>query len=234
MFTLTQDFDADFDLLTAGLAPGYSGEPYAFIRFGDGEVGIMRGTGHRAKSDGWEWPAGRADGHWLDLNAKLYETLMADTDGLYFGITAHEHHPEQHIWLMDNLTCPWDRVAHAEAFIFANYERFQQIDPLKCATVCPNGLHGIPGDAIATGWDFRPLIDLLIRQDDRSPILVSAGPLANVLIHDYWLQCPPSRRRVILDVGSALDEFMKGRRTRQYQHPDHPQRTWKPRFWPAE
>lgn len=230
---LTQDFDADFTTITAGLAPGYSGEPYAFIRFADGETAIMRGWGHEARSDGWEWPAGKSHGHWLATNAALYESLMADLDDLYLGITAHEHHPECHFWLMENSACSWDKMTFAELFIFANFGRFAALDLADCDIVGPHGNIAVPTDAVMTGWDHRRIVDFLLNCQGNNPILVSAGPMANIIIHDYWTRCPDARKRVILDVGSALDGKL-GRRTRQYQHANHPQRTWKPRFWPAE
>ena len=48
-------------------------------------------------------------------------------------------------------------------------------------------------------------------------ILVSAGPAAAVIIHKYWTRA--ARKQVIVDVGSAIDEATKGRKTRRYQVP---------------
>lgn len=231
---LTQHFSTDFDLLTAGLRKGYRGEPYAFVRFGDGEYAIMRGQRHVAKSDGWIAPAG--DGkpnHWRLLGGRLVSCLWESLPGFCMGITAHEHHPDCFDWLIANSMAAVDKTTYAEIFIFANYQRFLAIDLSDCILVGPNcGLFDIPRDAVMTGWDHRSTVDLLIKHAG-APILVAAGPMANIIIHDYWLRCPPERKRVILDVGSAISSLIHGRRTRSYHKTGHPQRSWTPRFWPA-
>ena len=67
----------------------------------------------------------------------------------------------------------------------------------------------------ATDFDLDELVTRLLAVD--RPILVSAGPLSAVLIHQYWQRA--THKQIILDVGSALDERTKGRRTRAYQTP---------------
>ena len=55
----------------------------------------------------------------------------------------------------------------------------------------------------------------LARRYERTLFLVAAGPMANVLIHTMFGVNPTNR---YLDVGSALDELVHGRRTRPYMH----------------
>lgn len=220
-----QDFDADFDAITAGLRRGYSGPPYALVRFGDGEAAIMLGDPHTAKSDGWEFRGG------INLMAPaLLEAARCSLPGYYIGITAEEHHPCQHRYLRETVVTSEERITFAELFIFANYERWQLLPKRPHIKVGPfNCDHCVPWDAVMAGWDHRPLVDHLIARAD-APILVAAGPIANILIHDYWLRCPPERKQVILDVGSAMDEKIKGRRTRRYQSPRSDKRQWRPKF----
>lgn len=47
--------------------------------------------------------------------------------------------------------------------------------------------------------------------------LVSAGPASAVIIHKYWQRA--RRKQTIVDVGSAIDERLKGCKTRPYQQP---------------
>jgi hypothetical protein len=49
--------------------------------------------------------------------------------------------------------------------------------------------------------------------DSDRPIVVSAGPAACLIVHNYWLRASPEKRR------SIIDELTKGRKTRQYQVP---------------
>jgi hypothetical protein len=46
---------------------------------------------------------------------------------------------------------------------------------------------------------------------------LSAGPASCIIIHKYWQRAV--KKQVIVDVGSAIDERTKGRKTRQYQVP---------------
>src|SRR5205823_522857 len=57
----------------------------------------------------------------------------------------------------------------------------------------------------------------LARRYERTLFLVAAGPMANVLIHTMFGVNPTNR---YLDVGSALDELVQGRKTRAYMHQD--------------
>ncbi|HEV3003349.1 MAG TPA: glycosyltransferase, partial [Pirellulales bacterium] len=78
---------------------------------------------------------------------------------------------------------------------------------------------------LASGGRQAPVV-LLAKVDNdkrllpvRRPILVSAGPAACIVVHKYWQRATPERRQTIVDVGSAIDELTKGRKTRQYQVP---------------
>lgn len=219
-----QDFAADFDALTVGLRRGYDGPPYAFVRFGDGEAAIMRGDPHAAKSDGWEFRGG------VNLLAPvLLAAARCSLPGFYIGISAEEHHQDAHRYLRQTVVTTAERITFAELFIFANYDRWRSLDLRHCLTVGSGGVFYVPPDAVVTDWDYRPTVDALIGEAG-GPILVAAGPVANALIYDYWLRCPPDRRQVVLDVGSAIDERMKKRRTRRYHAPGSDKRRWRPLF----
>lgn len=119
----SQDFYADFDVAMAGLSPSYSGQPYAFVRYGDGEAAIMRQIAHRAKSDGWRW-----DGQEHPLRQRLIDSLACRLPGYCIGVSAYNHHPYAHEWYLEQLVdLPPERLTLASLFIFANYERFQDV-----------------------------------------------------------------------------------------------------------
>ena len=70
------------------------------------------------------------------------------------------------------------------------------------------------------------IIDRVVEQlcKETKTILVAAGPASNIIIHLYWTRCPVEKRRVICDIGSALDPWLHGRLTRGYHDPKHPNR----------
>jgi hypothetical protein len=70
---------------------------------------------------------------------------------------------------------------------------------------------------MSTNFDIDLLVARLLRV--QRTMLISAGPASAIIIHRYWQRAEPERRQVIVDVGSAIDELTKGKRTRSYQVP---------------
>lgn len=223
-----QDFDADFDAVAAALSPEYDGPSFALARYADGEDAIMDGRPHVAKSDHWRFDGEGAFG----LAAELHASLTCDLPGWHVGITAEEHHPQIHGSLLDEAKVPMDRVTFAELFIFANYRRWRKLSIKHCFIVAPSEKATIVVHPNAVNRHPVELYDLAFKLIAwaKRPILLAAGPAACVIAHIYWQRCPPEDRQVILDVGSALDPFLKGRKTRQYHHPNKPQASWRPKW----
>jgi hypothetical protein len=61
----------------------------------------------------------------------------------------------------------------------------------------------IPADGVTQPWDLDGLVAKLLEVD--RPILLAAGPCANIIALRYWQRQKPDKRQTILDVGSALD-----------------------------
>jgi hypothetical protein len=212
---LTQDFDRDFDTLTAGLLPDYSGPPYAFTRYADGEVGIMIGRRHKARSDGWKYR-----GRPTPLSGLLLYALACDLPGWCVGISCPCHEPDDWRWCMERATVPLPRRTFASIFCYANFGRFNRLDLSRVALVANAGTELlVPSNAVFPLWEgYRDLVDRLLTIE--RPIVVAAGPLANVIIHEYWRRA--TNPQVIVDIGSALDPRLRGRRSRKYQRKRHP------------
>lgn len=238
---MTQDFATDFDAIVSTLKPEYSGPPIALSRFGDGEYAIMRCMEHRANSDGWNW---HGENHIIRYFLTDSLTAGGELDDYYVGVSAANHHPKAHQWYMRQLTAwevPTSRVTFASLFIFANYERF--LAAIKLAgglvpfvTVGCTAKHDfkVPENPLDAAWPsvIDELAAELMNIDHCQAMLVSAGPWGKVLVHRYWQLTDDNRdrRQTIIDVGSAVDELFRGRRTRRYHDPNHPQRNWIPRM----
>jgi hypothetical protein len=217
---LTQSFDSDFKTLTDALSPHYNGSAFAFSRYADGEAAIIFGREHKAKSDGWHWTGAKSD-----LPERLLDSLHCDLFGWHVGITCEDHHRLDHHALLKEVRTPF--VTFAEIFIFANYQRFCRLDLSHCLTIGFKGEIKTPKTPDDPAW-AKTIDDLVpFMAECNRPMLVSAGPWACVLIHEYWKRCPKQLRRVVLDVGSALNT---GRRTRTYQKPSSGLNSWVPRW----
>lgn len=212
----------DFDVIGNALLPYYGGPPFALARYADGEAKILQGKRHNAKSDGWA-----TDGS-DDLRERLKESLRCNLWGWNVGITAESHHADCHEYLLSQVKLEPAFITLAEVFIFSNYVRVQVMDLSHCLTIGSRAEYDTPGQPDDSRWP--QVVDELVQvmASDSRTILVSAGPWGKVLIHEYWKRCPNNRKRVCIDIGSALDERRKERRTRAYQNPESPKRFWCP------
>lgn len=225
----TKDFQTDLQVILDVLRPDYKGPPVAFARFADGEADLMFARGHRAKADKWRWPAGLQH----PLASALHEALTCDLPDYHVGVIGEETHAEEHRELLPMVKVPAEQVTFAELFYYANYRPFAQADKSHCTLVGPLNCHyEIPADAIMSGWDWRPLVETLVKSGKDGPILIAGGPLAKVIVQQYWLATEGAKeaRRTILDVGSALNYAMQKRRVRAYQHRNRPEYRHVPRW----
>lgn len=202
----TQDFIKDFGQLD------FNGEPFALARFGDGERGFCMGRPTPC-CDGWYY-----DGSDTPYALKLRETVRADLPGYYIGISCPCCDPESHKWYLENVRAPLWRVTYANIFVNGNYKRTKKLLKRLFRTgvalvSSKGGDYTVPENAINPEFDYSGLLEELFRVD--RPILVAAGPLANILVYEYWRLAP--RKQTIVDIGSVLDRKIQGRRTRGYQ-----------------
>jgi len=202
----TQNFITDFDEFD------FRGEPFAFARFGDGERAICEGRFVQAQ-DGWSY-SGEQSQFAADLNA----ALRFNAPNYCLGISDACCDAASKEWYLRQITLPLEQLTFANIFVNWNYRRFRQLD-LNGMAIVSSG-HGdfrVPDDLVCGNFDIDALVTQLLAVD--RPILVAAGPASCIIVHKYWLRADPARRQTIVDVGSAIDEMTKGRKTRQYQIP---------------
>ncbi len=229
-YAFTHDFRADLDLLDFE-----SNDPWALIRFADGERSIIQGNRVEG-ADGW-----RSDSVDRGFHAALSGSLFLPDPPADFGF---------HL----GISCPCcsesdagfyrrhgaiacigsNRVTFSNVFTNSNHDRFlEKIRDLKPIIVgsFPSASVRVAANLV-NDPDWEAKIDRIVYKlcdpDLRGPIFVAAGPAANIIIHRYWQTA--KNRQVIVDIGSALDPYLHGRATRGYHDPNHPNRkkvcTW--------
>jgi 2-polyprenyl-3-methyl-5-hydroxy-6-metoxy-1,4-benzoquinol methylase len=198
----TQDFIRDFEQFD------FFGPPFAFVRFGDGERAICTGQ-PIVTQDAWSYQGGPSR-FAEDLNASL---RFAAPD-FYYGISDGCCDLAGRDWYLQQLPVPMEQVTFATIFVNWNYRRFRQVDLRNTVIVASHGGDfTVPEDMLTQPFDIDALVSQLLSVD--RPILVSAGPAAEIIIHKYWQRA--RHKQTIVDVGSAIDEWIKGKRTRRYQ-----------------
>lgn len=205
----TQDHHADFDALMRAT------EPFAFVRFGDGEAAIVEGNDYRSFADKWT-----AKGK-VWLRDELRQSLEVDLDGWHVGLP-----PacclSRSLSLRALATVPLERQTFATLFLHANLSRSPELLEHFRHPVIVSSRHSEPGaitvpsNGVSSPWDVDAVVDELLLVRER-PILLAAGPCSNIIALRYWLRQAPEHRLPIIDMGSALD-YAKGVLSRHYHH----------------
>lgn len=210
----------------------FSPEPWALVRFADGERAIFdpgyadcpRALRFHA-ADGWDWRTREP------FALAMRSAFCEGDDDYYIGISCPCCDRDDANWYRHFLKDS-PRLTFSNLFCNANYDRFRQ----RCMQEKFGARCAIVGSAAACHYDIprnlvnhpeaMKIIDETVAKlkDEHRTILVAAGPASNIIIHRYWTTCPAEKRRVICDIGSALDPWLHGRFTRGYHDPSHPNR----------
>ena len=199
----TQDHRADFGAVLEHQ------EPFALIRFGDGEAALIDGVAHRS-ADTWE----TTGPSWLQR--ELRDTLFSDMSRFCMGLPTPCCFPSG-MRLTQVSGAPRSHQTFATLFMHANLPRGNHLQEHFPQAVVVNDRYGdikIPSDGVSTPWDLDAVVSQLQRVTS-GPILLAAGPCSNILAYRYWQRQPVSKRVSIIDVGSTLD-VLDGRWSRHY------------------
>lgn len=220
---LTKSFARDYDAMVEGLLPGFAGVPYAFVRFGDGEGKIIEGRRHYAKTDGWKWTPAELRQHTAWIPRALAASLEDVMPDYHVGIPCEACSPEWHYRLLERVRTPYCNLTFAELFYYSNYRRWKAFDIRRCCIVGHFDGASIKVPKTIAEWT-EATIERTVREmmAEKRPILVAAGPMACILIHNYWRAtqgafCRAVERQVVIDIGSAIDERFGRWKTRTYQ-----------------
>lgn len=222
-------FFTDFDRFTGMMK---SGVPFALGRFADGEVALMQGRSIGPETqagmvDRWTAPdrmtlVGQTLLHCLDMcDENYYCAISAPTDSLSDYLYLHNRIKRvdnitfANLWINANYTRMLDFYQSVEgAYVICNHRANRDAFPFHV-----RGLFPVPDDIVnwveAKGividefWDFR------IRGEGHT-VFVAAGPLSAIIVYMLHRLCPGNQ---YVDVGSSMDEFIHGRKTRPYMNP---------------
>lgn len=226
----THDFRADLETLIHEIDHG---EPFAFSRFGDGELALITNRQILA-ADGWEVPSEPTE-----FTKKLGSTLsygMENTDRFYLGLGCGCNDAGCCDGVQDELRSmtklPVGQITTSNLFVNGNFDRWQEylMTPkiLEFFIVGPWPGHAdfrVPSNCVNMR-DPLGFVDEVVMALERvrRPILVCAGPMSNIIIAYYWYwmdtQCK-SYPQTIIDVGSAIGMEAN---SRGYQNPLNPNR----------
>lgn len=209
-------------------------EPTTIVRYADGEESLMRGGGIGKSAtvfveDDWWAPEGMSR-----IGRDLLATMRHTEPEFFYAIPGRNDFAPID-FLLERIVAPNAQLTFATLFCNLNYRPFLEgLKALEEEVV-------VLASKRAAGRDMAPLrvIEFVPMEHDcvhhwesahaaelararelagryeGTLFLVSAGPMANLLI-DAMFRVNPGNRYV--DVGSALDEVAQGRRSRPFMH----------------
>lgn len=190
----------------------FTGEPYALIRFGDGERAFCTGSPMTSSAERWHF-----DGKPSSLSQYVLRAATQHIPGINIGISCPCCDRPAAVWYREHAGTPPDQVTYANIFVNANYQRFmQKFGVLKRSdyvlVACRNGDITVPSNAINPPVCMDTVVKEMLRASKL--ILVAAGPVKCELILRYWEAAKD--KQIVVDVGSALDPIIHGKGTRRY------------------
>ena len=191
------------------------GEAFALTRFNDGEArGIFR-VGDTVARGMQKVPP--------DLSAALRAAAEHVQDNYYVGIPCEKCYPKWNAKMLDIIST--DLVTYATVTTNENlkkvYKQFPKLlrhrfltwvgayqHDLEALEMSANILtsYYIPVRNKNAWGDYGRIVDLHDRFPERSVVLLSCGPLAEVLIHQWFMKRPDL---TLIDVGSTFDPYTK-------------------------
>lgn len=220
-------FKTDFEYYTNLIK---SDTNFAYARYADGEVGLMQGNAIGTNSqafavDRWSSPNGLTK-----VGNELLESLKHEESNYHYAISAHSDSISDYNFLKERISN--SNITFANLWINANYQsmyNFYHSLNKSVYIICNHRarkenfpfdvkeIFPFPDDCISYwnqyGDDY--IIQLLeyVNQIENQTIFVSAGPVSEILIHKMFSSNPNNQ---YIDVGSSIDEFTHGRKTRPY------------------
>lgn len=217
---------------------------FAFVRYGDGERMLILGQGVDKGTQAFKEDKFWHEGGDSQIGQDLKQSLKGHYgQRYYYGFASPRDDALGLKWFLENTEQECAYITYANLWVNGFYlstkDMLHRILTQKESQVILIANHAaikstlqsqaysfvstleLPDDAphVWTGKARQDLIQSatdLARKSRGMLFLVSGGPLAKVLIAEMWSANPKNR---YVDFGSALDEILKGKKTRPYMDP---------------
>jgi hypothetical protein len=208
---------------------------FTFSRYADGEVMLMKGKPVNEQTqafrvDNWKAPEGLSK-----LGSDLLSTLNHTEDNYYYAISTNGDNPNDYSFLKENIKQNDDKLTFVNLWINANYGVMKhKLDNLNRDVVmicnwkaCKDSfpfkvidMLTFPDNCVSfweenSEWFVKELTEKFNGYNN-TLFLVSCGPVSEVIIDALYNSNP---NNTYVDVGSSIDEYVHGKKTRPYMDP---------------
>ena len=220
-------FNDDFIFFTDKIK---SGEPFAYARYADGEVALMKGVSVGVQSQAFQVDRWLAPDQLTKVGEGLLDSIKHTEDNYYYAISAHSDNIGDYEFLKSHLKT--DKLTFANLWINANYQKMKEFYSTldkSVYVICNheakaerfpfkiNEIFPFPDNCILYweehGEDYITQLLDYTSQLSGETIFVSAGPVSEILIDKMYKANPNNQ---YIDVGSSLGEYIHGYKTRPY------------------
>lgn len=209
-------------------------ENFAFSRYADGEVLLMKGS-----SVGYNTQAFGTD-KWYSLDGltkageELFQTLNHNEDNYYYAISSKSDNIDDYNYLINNVKQDISKITFVNLWINSNYHlMLDKFDNLKrdVILICNKNakkenfpfnvidIIEFPDDCI-NFWEsdndnFINYLSEKYSSLNNQLFFISCGPISEIIIDRLYNNNP---NNTYVDVGSSIDEFVHGYKTRPYMN----------------
>jgi hypothetical protein len=227
-----EKFHKDFDYFWSMIENNIN---FTFTRYADGEVMLMNGSpvseGTQAFNiDKWSAPLGLTK-----VGKELIATLNHTEDDYYYAISSvtdniydynflksnikqkEENITFVNLWINDNYgkTIEKYKTLNRPVNLICNYKAKRENFPFEIYSITP-----FPNDCVnfweISGEAFIESILLETKDKQNELFFISCGPISEIIIHKLY---ESNSNNTYVDVGSSIDEFVHGYKTRPYMDP---------------
>lgn len=225
MSKFNNDFVYFWDLINSGVN-------FAFARYADGEVMLMKGQEvgawtQASSVDNWQAP-----NKLTKVGKELIQTLDHTEDNYYYAISSTSDNINDYLFLKSNIKQNNNELTFVNLWINGNYKKMIQnliSNKREVVLICNEkakkenfpfnvvSIKKFPNDCI-NFWENNSeeyITELLNDYKDYSNMLfyVSCGPVSEIIIDRLYKNNP---NNTYIDVGSSIDEFVHNETTRPY------------------
>ncbi|KAJ3319880.1 hypothetical protein HDV06_005856 [Boothiomyces sp. JEL0866] len=207
------------------------------LRYGDGELAVIEKQPLVSEQDNWKYNGGpnsvlsqdlssTLSGHYgeplyycfpTDDNVGSLNSFMALTEQNLNYISYANLFVNANYKSTKKLLSKIQEGEAGDVVIFASKESKQHADTFKTLkeyVECPD--HGLEWYE-SNHQEIKLVWDRLAMEYTNTLFILSCGPLSNIAVHRMW---NINKNNRYIDIGSAVDEVLKGRQTRLYMNED--------------
>jgi hypothetical protein len=212
-----------------------TGIPFAHARYADGEIALSMGKGIGRGSQATEVDGWQAPNQLTKLGKEILESLYNTDPEYYYAISCDTSSVSDKNYLLSHIKQEKKYITFANLWINGNYNLFlERIQYHRRPTIIIGNINGenakFPfeienylsfGNNCVETWeqhsdDIKNMLSDGFGKMSGRTIFISVGPMSEVIIHYLWKINPKNQ---YIDIGSALDEYIHGRKTRPYMVP---------------